>query len=320
MLKHGRALIVVVVVLALIVADFAGPLRVRQLSIRLAPEPVFHLGGFAVTNTLLASWLAMLLLLVAAVLARRKLADVPSSRSLQNAVEAIIETLYGFMEGIVGEKARSFFPVVATFFLFILTANWLGLLPGFGSVGFWAEEGGRRVFVPLLRGATADLSTTIALAVCAVISLQVYGVRMRGLRGYASRFLPIGRLRDFAGGLVRGKGVRLSLLFRGLLDLFIGLMELFEDLTKILSFSFRLFGNVFGAEVLLLVIAFLVPYVASIPFLILEVFGGFIQAFIFAVLTTAFLGSVTSPHGKATEAKAGAPVPAPPSAQPSTLP
>jgi len=297
-----RALIVLFILALLVLANLFTPLRVRQIGVQLTPETVLTLRGFKITNSLLASWLAMAILILLAASATRRVADVPKALSLQNAVEAVVEALHSFMEGIVGSKARTFFPVVGTLFLFILTANWLGLLPGVGSVGLWEEQSGQRVFAPFLKSPTADLNTTIALASCAVISLQVYGIHFRGLTGYGSRFLPIGRFVRFFRASSWGEKPKPSLLLRGFLDLFIGLMELLEDLTKILSFSFRLFGNVFGAEVLLAVIAFLVPYVVSIPFIALEVFGGFIQAFIFAVLTTAFLGAVTG-HGEEPEAE-----------------
>ena len=296
MFRGKKGLIVLLLVVVLILANILTPFKVRQIVIHLAPETILYLGGFKVTNTLLTSWLAIVILTLLAILTSRKLVDVPKALSLQNVVETVIEALYTFMQGIVGSKARVFFPVVGTFFLYILVSNWLGLFPGFGSVGFWEEQAGQRVFVPLLKSSTADLNTTIALATCAVISLQAYGIRFYGLVGYGSRFLAIGRFVQFFRASAHGEKPSLSLLFRGFLDLFIGLMELFEDLTKVLSFSFRLFGNVFGAEVLLVVIAFLVPYAISIPFMALEIFGGFIQAFIFAVLTTAFLGAVTGHH------------------------
>jgi len=141
-----------------------------------------------------------------------------------------------------------------------------------------------------------DLNTTIALAICSVFSAQVYAVRFLGLREYILRYVAIGKFIALFRSQANGGSSRLGLLWRGALDVFVGLLEIFGELTKILSFSFRLFGNMFGGEVLLAVMAFLVPYVASIPFMALEVFGGFIQAFIFAVLSTAFLGQATSQH------------------------
>jgi len=297
--RRHKGLIVAIILLACILANVFSPLRVSRVSIRLAAEPVFHIGGFAVTNTLLSSWLAMALLVVVALVASRRLVDTPKPSSLQNMVETLIEVLHNYVEGMVGDRARAFLPVVGTFFLFILTSNWLPLLPGFGSVGLWEEAEGGRVFVPLLRGSTTDLNTTIALAICSVISSQVYGIRFLGLYAYGSRFVPVGKFIAFFRTLANGGGVRVGLLLSGVLDLFIGLLEVFEELTKILSFSFRLFGNIFGGEVLLVVMAFLAPYAASVPFMALEIFGGLIQAFIFAILTAAFIGRATTAHGHA---------------------
>ena len=295
-MSRHRILIASVIVGLLLLGNFLTPLKVERVSVELRPEVIATVGGFAITNTLVGSWLAMILLIVLAGLTSRKLVDTPSARSLQNVAEAVIEALYGFMERFVGSKARDFFPVVGTFFLFILTSNWLGLLPGFSSIGLWEELEGERVFVPLLRGCTTDLNTTVALAVCSVISSQVYGVRSLGFLAYASRYVGIGKFIAFVRCLARKEKPRFRLLLDGILDMFIGLLKVFEELTKILSFSFRLFGNIFGGEVLLAVMAFLMPYVASIPFMALEIFGGAIQAFIFAVLSTAFFGQATSQH------------------------
>lgn len=296
MFRRNKGLIIATAAVALVLANIWSPFKVRQVSIRLAPEALFHLGGLTVTNTLLSSWITMALLILLAVCGSRRLVDTPAPRSLQNIIETAFEALYNFMQNMVGTKARAFFPVVATFFLFILTSNWLGMLPGFSSIGLWEEQGGERLFIPLLRGSTSDLNTTIALAVCSVLSYQVYGIRFLGWQDYGGRFLAIGKFVAFFRALIGGQKVKVSLLFGGVLDAFIGLLEIFDELTKILSFSFRLFGNIFGGEVLLLVMAFLAPYAASIPFLALELFSGFIQAFIFAVLTTAFLGRATTGH------------------------
>lgn len=293
MFRLNKRLLAFFLIIVLIMADIFSPLKARQIAIRMAPEPDFQIAGFTITNTLLSSWLAMLLLIGLALLSRRNLADAPSARSLQNAIEAVFEALYNFMQNIAGLKARAFFPIVGTFFLFILTSNWIGLLPFFGSVGLWKEVEGKRTFIPLLRSTTSDLNTTIALAICAVISLQVYSIRFLGFRGYISRFVPVDRLTLFLRSLAKGEKIKFGLILGIFLDAFVGLLEIFEDLTKILSFSFRLFGNIFGGEVLLLVIAFLVPYLVSVPFIALEIFGGFIQALIFAVLTTAFLARAT---------------------------
>lgn len=298
------------VAIIILAANAFTPLRIERVSIDLKPESVFRIGGFCISNTLLGSWFGTLILVALAAHVSRKIVDAPSARSLQNIIEATFEALLDFMQGFVGSKARVFFPVVCTLFLFILTSNWLGLLPGFGSIGFWKQVGDSRKFVPLLRGSTSDLNTTLALAICSVVSSQVYGIRYLGFFKYMSRFVGIGKFIAFFRSLAKEKKTRFGLLFGGILDIFIGILGIFEELTKTLSFSFRLFGNVFGGEVLLAIIAFLVPYVISIPFLALEIFVGFIQAFIFAVLSTAFFGQATSREngGDAEERKDSAPL------------
>jgi len=132
------------------------------------------------------------------------------------------------------------------------------------------------------------LSGTLALAVISVVASQVFGIRYRGLWPHVTRFVSINRFVVFFDDLIHGRHPRLKMLARGVLDVFIGMLECFEELTKVLSFGFRLFGNVFGGEVLLTVMAFLAPYVASLPFMGLEMLTGLIQAFIFTVLSAAF--------------------------------
>ncbi|MGC8838229.1 MAG: F0F1 ATP synthase subunit A [Anaerolineae bacterium] len=283
-------------------------------AIIIAPEVVLHIGGFGITNTLLASWVTMLFLIVVSALATRRMELVPRSR-LQNLYEMIIEGFYKMVEDVVGpEWARTFFPIVMTIFLFIVTSNWLGLTPLYGGFGVlehphegqqgyevqWlgpvgiltgelatgtaeaaAEEGHEAaphgaeeassgyVLAPLFRSAATDLNTTIGLALISVILTQYFGLRAQGLK-YLRKFFA----------------------FRpnpmGLIETFVGLLELVSEFAKIISFSFRLFGNIFAGEVLLGVIAFLIPYVVSLPFYGLELIFGLIQAVIFMMLTVAF--------------------------------
>ncbi len=240
--------------------------------ISLAAEPVFHIGSFPVTNSLLASLLTSGVLTWFA-LSVRKVKTVPGK--LQNLAEMVLGWLLDLCESVAGDraKARKFFPLVATIFLFVLVSNWMGLVPGFGSIGL--HEGGR--LVPLLRAGSADLNFTLALALISVITTQVFGIVMLSGLGYAKRFF------NFTNPI---KG-------------FVGIVELVSEFAKVISFSFRLFGNVFAGEVLLVVIASLVPVFAPIPFYALELFVGTIQAFIFAVLTLVFLSVATSSHEEA---------------------
>lgn len=239
-----------------------------QPHISLAAEEIARIGFLPVTNSLFTSWLVAGFLLVVGILTTRRLNPVPGT--LQNTVEIIIESLFGLFEKVTREKTRQFFPLLATFFLFIILGNWAGLLPGVGSIGLSKVEHGHEEFIPLFRGATADLNTTLALAVSSVVALQYYGFKTLG-RVYVTRFINL----------------------RHPISFFLGILEIISEFAKVVSFSFRLFGNIFAGEVLLTIVAFLMPVLAPLPFLGLEIFVGFIQAFIFAMLTAVFLRVAT---------------------------
>jgi F-type H+-transporting ATPase subunit a len=299
-----------IVVLVAVTFNFFHPFDIQVPHISLAAEEVTRIGGLRITNTLIASWVTMLFLIVVSLLATRNMRDVP--RGLQNLVELVIETLYSFFESIVGPRTALIFPTIATLFLFIVVSNWMGLLPGYLSITVervaeqgeaLAHEAGHATRVQLLRSAATDLNTTLALAIGSVLMSQVYGVIVVGFPQYFLRFLGIQRYIAFFKGLAgRGPKAGVSSLLFGFIDLFIGALELFDEFTKVLSFSFRLFGNIFAGEVLLGVMVFLFPFVASLPFLGLELFVGFIQAFVFAVLTAAFTAQAMAHHGAEAEA------------------
>ena len=277
----------IVIALLALAANFFNPFEMPSPEIALAAEHVFDIFGFPITNTLLATWITMLVLIVVSILATRDLKMVPSG--LQNVVEMVFEMFYNFVEGIAGDKARLLFPLVATLFFFILTSNWLGLLPGFGSIWIEGHHHGEVVKLHLLRSAATDLNTTLALAVVSVTFTQIFGFQVLGL-GFINRYFPVsGIVKALRGSSSEGESRRNPLdLFTSILNLFPGILEIFGELIKLLSFSFRLFGNIFAGEVLLIVMAFLMPYVVSLPFMGLELFVGFIQAFIFAILTLSF--------------------------------
>jgi len=266
----------------------------------LEAEKVFSIGGFPISNSIIASWLAMLILIVISILATRKMKLIPTG--FQNVVETVLEMFYESVAKVrAGEQARLFLPLSATIFFFILLSNWMGaILPGFGSIGLLEHHHGEEVFVPILRSAATDLNTTLALAVFSVISIQIYGIKVQGFFRYANRFIRLGKVID----MFRGRPVNP---LTAVIDLFIGVLEIFDELTKLLSFSFRLFGNIFAGEVLLIVTATLlfqifknlapIVYPASLIFVALEIFVGFIQAFIFATLTLVFLKIATAHHG-----------------------
>lgn len=244
--------------------------------ISIKAEPILHLGYFVFTNSYLLSLITLILLLATAFTLRKKIALVPGK--LQSIFELLTEQFLGLMDGLLGSRRQSekYFPVVATVFLFILVSNWLGLLPGVGSVliqeaGSHSEE---VKMIPLLRAPGADLNFTLALALVAMLFVQFFGVLALGFKKYANKFFTL----------------------KNPIYTFVGLLELLSEFVKIVSFSFRLFGNVFAGEVLLGIVGFLVPYLVPLPFLFLETFVGFIQAFIFSMLTLVFIAMSVTGH------------------------
>ncbi|OGG26808.1 ATP synthase F0 subunit A [Candidatus Gottesmanbacteria bacterium RIFCSPLOWO2_01_FULL_39_12b] len=248
-----------------------------QPHISLSAEKIGSLFGIPITNSILMTWMTMLFLTVFSLMAVAKISLVPSN--IQSMAEVIIDGLYNIFKSVVGEHyIKSFFPLLATIFLFIAVANWGGLLPGVGTIGFHREVitevvEAKSEFIPLFRGATADLNTTLALAIIAVLSIQYFGVRSLG-GGYFKKFF------NFSDPIMFG----------------VGLLEIVSEISRVISFAFRLFGNIFAGEVLLTVIAFLMPLIAPLPFLGLELFVGFIQALVFSMLTAVFLNMATVSH------------------------
>ena len=254
--------------------------------------------GHSVPNTLPATWLTMLVLIVVAFFATRKMEMVPSG--LQNVVEAIVEMFYGFIEGVAGaHQASIFFPLVATFFFFILISNWMGIFPGFGSVGVWAEHHGERVLVPFFRSANAHLSTTVALATISVGATQYFGFKLLGLpflgRYFTFKSASAKKEKPAASGFAALIGKVGIFMERGS-NAFVGILELISEFIKIMSFSFRLFGNIFAGEVLLIVVSYLAAFLASLPFMALEIFVGLVQALIFSMLSLVFFMMATAHH------------------------
>ena len=309
--------IVVILLVLLVAGNFVrGPLP----EILVPAEPMFRVAGFTVTNTFVATWVTIIVLLLLFRAATSNMQLVP--RGVQNVLEVVVEGLHGFVMGIAGERyGRHFFPLVATIFLFVITNSWLSLLPGFGTVGLVHEaEHGKGVpfqhvgplalilpgaaaveagahlpegstvglLVPILRGANTDLNTTLGLALIAMVFVEFWGIRANGFFGYGSKFVNVGQL-------LRGQ------VAFGLIDIFVGLLELLSEFARIVSFTFRLFGNMFAGEVLLAVIVFLVPWVLVIVFYGLELFVGFIQAVVFAALTLVFTTMAVAGHGEGHE-------------------
>lgn len=232
-----------------------------------APEPIFHLGFITISNTFLATLLVDILIIVGIIILARNIKPIPNL--FQNIVESIIEMFYTLTETVASKRASIIFPYFMSFFVFILVANWSGLIPGFGSIGFF--EGGH--FIPILRGATSDLNTTLALALVSAFATHMLGIKATGIGGYLSRYFSLNPI-----------------------NLFIGILEIISEITKIVSLSFRLFGNIFAGEIVLLTTSTIFAFLFPIPFLLLEIIVGFVQALVFGMLTMTFMAILTTPH------------------------
>ncbi|EKD87021.1 MAG: hypothetical protein ACD_37C00072G0005 [uncultured bacterium] len=190
-----------------------------------------------------------------------------------------------------------------TFFLFILAANWSGLIPGINTFGIIENHEGKTHVIPLLRATTSDLNTTLALAVISLSATHIMSIRTLGVTEYLSRFIPFF---PFLVSLVKGKpqfkvdtsgpiNIVLSF-FNPLVLVFVGGLELVSEFVKVISLSFRLFGNIFAGEVVLETVSGIFAFVFPLPFLMLEVVVGVVQALVFAMLTMAFMIILSTPH------------------------
>jgi F-type H+-transporting ATPase subunit a len=289
-------------------------------------EPVFLIGSYVVSNAILVAWIVMVILVLVAFGATRKMALVPGN--LQNLMEIAVEAVLNLVRQTTGgdeKKVRWFFPFVMTFLLFILVSNLLALIPGFGPIGVVHRENANQQapqgvvelvslpaafnvpaelfvparvpaeaqplsdkaeFLPFFRAPSADFNLTLAFALISWIMTQAYGVINLGPLKFLSKYIVLDKIRHGQIGM-------------GLLDFVVGILEAISEVSKIISLSFRLFGNIFAGEVLLLVMFVLFP-ILPLPFYFLELMVGGIQAFVFAILTLVFMTqATTAPHGAA---------------------
>jgi F-type H+-transporting ATPase subunit a len=260
-------------------------------NISIAPEPLFAIFGFQITNTLLCTWIVIAILFFLCYLGTRRQDLVPSG--MQNAFEFLVEGLLGLVEGVSGKKkGRMFFPFVASFFVFILVANLLDVIPGVDTIGqvehgvpaglLWGTDSNK--LIPWLRPPTTDLNLTLAMALVSVVATQYFGFAILGVKDQLSKYFNFRALKKGPMGLV---------------DFVVGLIEIISETGRLISFSFRLFGNIFAGSVLLAVFSFLLPVVTSIVFVPFEMFVGAIQAFVFGFLTLVFMEVGTMSHDHA---------------------
>jgi len=317
---NPRRATIIAVVVVLLILSFV--IRAPQPHVALSGEPLAVGGWF--TNTLLTTLIVDIIVLALAFFATRNMTLVPTG--LQNVMEAIMEYLYNLAESVAGRAAATYFPWAATLFLFVLVSNYSGLIPGVGSIGFYhpaetehatligqlamadgklflqAQEGGNaeeaedaehasegsvageeeehyEKFVPLFRAPSADLNTTFALSILTMVMVQVHGIRAQGGRYFKKFWNTSGH------GFMKG------------INIFVGILEAVSEVSRILSFAFRLFGNIFAGEVVLATMAFLVTFLVPVPFYVLELLVGAVQALVFAMLSLVFFTMATASHG-----------------------
>lgn len=294
-----------------------------NLHISISAEPIIYIGNFPVSNSIFTSLIVSAILISLAIYANSKFKHTKRPQGLQNLLEMILDGLHNLTHDVTNSNrlTNAIFPVTTTFFLFILLNNWLGLLPGVGTIGLnkepeptsqsthltpqtyavttdehveevaleneiqtkadhppddnqSQEHESDSTFIPIFRAGSADLNTTIALALFSMFYVQFLGFRYLGFH-YLTKFFN----------------------FKNVIFTFVGILELVSEFAKIISFAFRLFGNIFAGEVLLTVIASLMPVAMPIPFLFLEVGVGAIQALVFTMLSIVFMTMATQRHG-----------------------
>lgn len=247
-------------------------------------EPLFNIGNFTVTNSLVSSWLALILIVILSLIIRAKHSKIPGK--LQSFMEVVVNGAMNMIDMVTNDrvKTKKVFPVAFAIFLFVLVNNWLGLLPGVGSITF--------NHVALLRGATADLNTTLALGLLAVVAANIFGVMAVGGWNYFNKFINIKALLEIPKKIKHEPTIVLV----NPINFFVGLIEIISEVAKVASLSFRLFGNVFAGEVLLASIAAMVAWGVPLPFMFLEILVGVIQALIFSVLTVVYFTIASADH------------------------
>jgi len=257
------------------IAEIAAEHAESGIHIALAAERVGEFLGIPITNTLITSWGVMLILFTIAFFVGRKLKMVPGR--VQTLFETMISFILDYMTEVLEDAklARKLFPLITTLFLFIFASNVLEFTPGIGSFGFIEHTALGEVFTPILRSVNTDLNVTLALAIISFVTIEVVGVATLGFAKYTKKFIN----------------------FKSPIAFLVGIIELFSEVARLISFSFRLFGNIFAGEVLIVVILFFVPYIVPVPMMLFEVFVGLIQAAIFALLTLFFVKmAITEPH------------------------
>jgi len=258
----------------------------------LASEPIFFIGQLPITNTLINSTLTMIGFVVFAFLINRAVKRYQSKapRGILNFFEQILEMLFEYFDTVTQSRKKTlqFLPLVGTLFLFILVSNWIGLLPGIGSIGRYLLHDGHVELIPMFRPAMSDLNLTVAMAIISVTVSHFLGIAVIGFFKYANKFIKLGDLwHGFKSGEAMG-------ILTAIIEFFVGLLEVISEVAKLLSLSLRLFGNIFAGEILLTVLAGILPVLLPLPFMGLELIVGIVQATVFSMLTLVYLTIATT--------------------------
>ena len=285
----------------------------KLLQIKIQPDTIFYIGPLPVTNTLLCTWISIIVLVALFFAGTRRRDMIPTG--VQNFVEWMVELLLALVQGVSGKvKGKKFFPLVATFFLFILVSNMLDVIPGVDTIGTIDHTAiqaahitsqpvlGFLLFgnlsdklIPWIRPATSDLNLNFAMALIAVITAQAFGFYTLGPLEHISKFINV---KLFFKSLVK---LDFQGMFQGFIEFFVGILELIGEAARIVSLAFRLFGNIFAGSAVLAVFAFLLPFVADIIFIPFEIFVAFVQALVFTLLSLVYLEIATTGHSHSDE-------------------
>ena len=241
------------------------------IHVALSAEKIGELWGIPITNTLVTGFAVALILLTIGIVAGARLQMVPGR--FQTLLELFLGGLYDYVTEVLESKklARAFFPLLVTIFLFIFIANWMEFIPGIGSVGFFHED----EFTPLFRSVNTDLNMPLALAIISFLVVEITGIVTLGFMKYAGKFIT----------------------FKSPIAFAVGLVELIGEIVRVVSLSFRLFGNILAGEIIILVAIYFMPYLLPVPLMLFELFIGFLQAAIFALLTLFFIKlAIEEPH------------------------
>jgi len=254
------------------------------MNISLSPEILFTIVGFPVTNTFIWTLAISLFLILVTLFIRIRNKEVPGR--FQGFIEVLLEGAYSFVKSIIGidKKAKRVFPLVFTMFILILVANLIPYIPGQSAVTLGSGDEA----VPVFRAVMSDYGFVFIMTMITVLLTQIIAIITNGPFGYLGKFINLKGIKKFFIDAFKGK-IRIGQFFQGFLDFFLGIMDIVGEVAKIVSLSFRLFGNIFASEVLTAVMLFLAPFIVPLPFMFLGLLTAVVQAFVFSVLTLIFI-------------------------------